>query len=264
MDSTNEEQLKDCKNQLIRDIGSEHILNPDLNLTPWLLKGDDVVRLSEEDSELGRKVKDTVRVINEALDKYGTEGLGIAFNGGKDCTAMLHIYYACMAVRNQRPLKSIYIESPVDDLFDEMEDFLEVTHSRYNIEVIRRNGSIKDGLQSIKDDGVPIKAILMGTRIDDPHGKYVQEFSVTDVEKGWPEFMRVNPILQWTYDDIWSLIRRLHLPYCVLYDRGYTSLGSRNSTKPNPELKVVDANGKISYLPAYMLKKNSAERSGRN
>lgn len=38
--------------------------------------------------------------------------------------------------------------------------------------------------EKIKDSDTKIEAILMGTRIDDPHGKYVSDFSPTDVQKG--------------------------------------------------------------------------------
>ena len=52
--------------------------------------------------------------------------------------------------------------------------------------------------------------------------------------------MRINPILNWTYGDVWKFIRSLQLPYCILYDRGYTSLGNKSTTIPNPELKLTD------------------------
>lgn len=90
-----------------------------------------------------------------------------------------------------------------------------------------------------------------------------------------PSFMRVNPILDWTYGDVWRFLRYFDLPYCSLYDRGaprdapsqprrsfcagYTSLGSKSNTHPNPALRV-DSGG---YLPAYELRDFSLERAGR-
>lgn len=71
--------------------------------------------------------------------------------------------------------------------------------------------------------------------------------------------MRVLPILDFNYQDIWTFLKHLDLSYCSLYDKGYSSVGRVYNTSPNPNLK--DEKGQ--YLPAYKLSQSDSERSGR-
>jgi len=123
-------------------------------------------------------------------------------------------------------------------------------------------GEFKEGLQQIKST-YNVNGIFMGTRRNDPGGGELIEFQATD--PGWPQFMRVNPILDWNYHDIWHFIKHYHLCYCSLYDVGYTSIGLTHDTEPNPALCIKDPQtGLPSYLPAYTLKDGAKERDGRN
>lgn len=45
---------------------------------------------------LGKKVAAALGTIEMALDKYSVNELCVGFNGGKDCTALLHLYYAAL------------------------------------------------------------------------------------------------------------------------------------------------------------------------
>lgn len=77
-------------------------------------------------------------------------------------------------------------------------------------------------------------------------------------DKNWPQIMRVSPILDWSYSDVWDFVHQLQIPYCSLYDQGYTSLGHKNNTDFNSALHT-----KNGYLPAYFLEDGSLERQGR-
>lgn len=126
---------------------------------------------------------------------------------------------------------------------------------------MRYSGDIKGQLVQMKEHFPNIKAVIMGTRSTDPHGGNLCTFQSTD--EGWPELMRINPILNFTYTNVWELLRRLSLPYCRLYDLGYTSLGRMESTHLNPALRYTDSNGVVCYRPAYQLTDPNLERAGR-
>eukprot|EP01133_Synstelium_polycarpum_P002909 gene2909-3343_t len=124
---------------------------------------------------------------------------------------------------------------------------------------------LKDGLQEQVEQH-SIKAIFAGTRLTDPNSSHLKDFTPTD--PGWPQFVRVGPILEWNYQNVWDFIRIFKVPYCELYDQGYTSIGQVNDTIPNPALKrqplsqhssALESDG--DYLPAYMLIDGSLERS---
>lgn len=51
--------------------------------------------------------------------------------------------------------------------------------------------------------------------------------------RDYPPFMRVNPILSWSYSEVWTFLRITGVPYCRLYDQGFTSVGSITNTFPN-------------------------------
>lgn len=44
--------------------------------------------------------------------------------------------------------------------------------------------------------------------------------------------VKVNPLADWTWEQVWAYIRRRDVPYNVLHDRGYPSIGCAPCTRP--------------------------------
>jgi FAD synthetase len=169
---------------------------------------------------------------------------------------------------------------------------------------------MKKALEAYKNKFPHVKGILIGSRKTDPYcGMFHMLHRIANrvsdrltgklgfrnpTDQGWPEFMRINPIINWSFSDVWTFLRKLDVPYCSLYDQGcvhcraylaeltegslrYTSIGSTYNTFKNPALMIQPRCGghgdeatpldgiepKQRYRPAYELIDGTLERSGR-
>lgn len=217
-------------------------------------------------SQIHKHVQESIEIIEKSLATYRIENTCVSFNGGKDCTAVLHLVHSMINRYNTNNnnnnhghrLTVFYAQLP--NHFDEESKFVRQTVDRYNLSLLQYStGSLKESLSGLKRDAPHIEATFIGTRRDDfKPGTVMQPMAPTDGD--WPKFMRVNPILNWTYSQVWDFIREMEIPYCDLYNQGYSSLGTRIDTVKNSSLLRQDKEGKPYYLPAWNLKSSHEER----
>ncbi|CAO1404656.1 unnamed protein product [Diamesa tonsa] len=222
---------------------------------------------SDNSEDLNEKIIAVINTFKEALTKYKLNEIFLSFNGGKDCTVLLHLlvnYIKTIQDVNERiELKVIYVQpkSP----FDEIEMFVESCQEYYGIDIqVVNGGSIKDVLTKVCNNDKDIKACVMGSRRSDPYCGDLSIFKKCDA--GWPDLMRISPLLDWNCSHIWNYLLKNDVPYCSLYNFGYTSIGDKTNTIPNPHLKRINPkdDNLSTYLPAYeLINSDDLERAGR-
>jgi FAD synthetase len=146
-------------------------------------------------------------------------------------------------------------------------------HHRHSVfRLYRYRSSLKEAFASFKkESGMDDFAVLVGVRRTDPYcgkqmsvagslirfAEQLREIQMTNND--WPRFLRIHPILDWDYANVWTYLDTFHHQYCSLYSHGYTSIGGKNLTVPNPALRLADG----TYLHARSLQSARDERAGR-
>ena len=241
------------------------------------------------DSYVAGPIKTALSCLDHAFRLYGPSSVICSFNGGKDAVVILHLVraaYAAYCKQQQNNDNSCQVLQPRVIYFDHADEFPEILsflHEQVlqlDLDMIcfEQGTKFQHGLKVLVDCNCVLAAktnstvtlplaCVLGTRITDPNANGQQQFAPSS--HFMPPFMRVNPVLDWTYGHVWHFLRLFHLPYCCLYDHGYTSLGTTKDTVPCPALAVVGAQNSLNsaslpkFWPAYMLRDWDLERAGR-
>lgn len=201
---------------------------------------------------------DGLEIVAQAF-KHNDDEIGVSFNGGKDSVVMLHLLLRYISIERANKM-CIFVFDEANE-FEEMtvfrDDFLK-TVGLTRLVHVPQNLGIRGGLKLVVEK-YHLKAVLLGTRSSDPNGKW-QGGPIEHCSPGWPDVIRYCPVFNWSYAQIWRYILKNKIEFCVLYERGFTSIGGKGTTFQNPLLKRLDG----TYRPAWELDDESKEREGRH
>ncbi|KAF9311519.1 FAD1 flavin adenine dinucleotide synthetase [Podila horticola] len=112
----------------------------------------------KRDQMCWKSVRHAVQVIEEAVKRYGPEGISLSFNGGKDCTVILHLFVAVLyklhgpgstpstnTQQQKNPIPSIYVTHK--NPFGQVERFVDDEIERYDLDLLRIPGPMKKALE---------------------------------------------------------------------------------------------------------------------
>jgi phosphoadenosine phosphosulfate reductase len=180
-----------------------------------------------EDTLFGRV--DKVAIAIERFKMFEPpEGYYLAFSGGKDSQCIYHL--ALMAgVKFDAHYNVTTIDPP------ELIYFI-----RKHYPMVAWNRPIKPFLSVLPERGFPTRQnrwccevfkegggnnrrVVTGIRAAESNkrsGRKVVEQCYRNSSRTY-----VNPILDWSDDDVWEFLRKQNLPYCSLYDEGFKRIG---------------------------------------
>ena len=101
-------------------------------------------------------------------------------------------------------------------IYKSVENRLLCCHVRKVLPLQAYLANVDGWITGLRRDQWATRAELRKVEIDHDHGAIV----------------KLNPLAEWTEDEVWEYVRERELPYNALYDQGYTSIGCAPCTRP--------------------------------
>lgn len=134
-------------------------------------------------------------------------------------------------VRQRYPELALHVFKPLGT--ETTEEF----ESRYGAKLYETNSELYDWAAKVEPlhrayADLGVKAVLTGRRRSQGGGRQKIPVIELDEERG---VVKINPLVNWSFAQVSEYIRENNVPYNVLLDRGYKSVGDWHSTSPVAE-----------------------------
>jgi phosphoadenosine phosphosulfate reductase len=165
--------------------------------------------------------------LDRLRDNCPQEGYFVAFSGGKDSTVILELvrmaglpheaHYHCTTADPPELVHFIREVYP-DVVFDHPDKTM--------WRLIRERGLptrfVRFCCRELKEGNGAGKVVVTGVRRLESAKRSKRQ--MVEINPKGKNFI-VNPIIDWSDDEVWEFIRSRGLPYCSLYDEGFKRLG---------------------------------------
>lgn len=187
---------------------------------------------------LHEKILHSRSILKQILADHGPEQTAVAWTGGKDSTVVLWLWRSLLQERGMAPCRAVNLDTGLK--FAEVLELRDQVAREWKLDLHVQSPELslddypvaQDKLACCRDlkilplhravGDLDLSALLTGLRRDEAPSRSGRE--PLEPRKA-PDYLQVNPILEWTEMDIWACIMEQGLPYCTLYAQGYRSLG---------------------------------------
>jgi phosphoadenosine phosphosulfate reductase len=205
------------------------------------------------------------KILSSALVKFAPK-IAIAWSGGKDSTAMLHMIRSLN--QGKVPIPVFFIDTGLH--FPETLEFVRKLEQEWDLNLVRvddkstlrqynaTKSKLKKKelasmmkLRSIKKAVRRFKwrALVVGIRWDEHEARASEAYF--SVRK---KHTRIHPLLHFSEQDIWEYLKVHGIPHHPLYDQGYRSIGERPFTKPVTDQRASERSGRENENAKIMTK----------
>lgn len=179
------------------------------------------------DHTLFGKVDKVAEAIERLRQYEPPEGYYLAYSGGKDSDTILAL--AKMAgVKFDAHYQLTTVDPPEVVRHIKAHPEVEIHRPEKTMwQLIKQKGfpplrQVRYCCQILKEGGGEGRVVVTGVRHAESFRRSKRELIEQDTKRNK---RYVNPIIDWSDDDVWEFIHKYSIPYCTLYDEGWKRLG---------------------------------------